>query len=92
MKGSDRDVIAVGVFLFRIFPFILLTADSCNFGVVEELTRVCYFQIALETVLLPILIVTLLARFRNLLDVEITHSVTLCCIMSVHDITCFLTK
>ena len=60
VKGSDRDVSAIvlRVFLFRVFPFILLTtrpADSCNFGVIEKLTGACYFQIALETMLLPIL-------------------------------------
>lgn len=32
-------------------------AELCNFGVIEELDRVCYFQIALQIMLLPILIV-----------------------------------
>jgi hypothetical protein len=31
-------------------------SDSCNFDVFEKLTRACYIQIALETMLLPILI------------------------------------
>ena len=67
VKGSDRDVstVVLCVFLSRTFPFILLTgncifsrpADSCNFGVIEKLTRSCFFQIALETMLLPIIIV-----------------------------------
>ena len=26
-----------------------------NFGVIEKLTRACYFQIALETMILPVL-------------------------------------
>ena len=30
--------------------------QDCNFGVIDELTRACYFQIAHETTLLPILI------------------------------------
>ena len=32
-------------------------ADSCNFGVIEKLTRECYFQIAIESMLLPMLTV-----------------------------------
>ena len=31
-------------------------ADWCNFGAYEKLLRACFFQIALETILLPILI------------------------------------
>jgi hypothetical protein len=30
-------------------------SDSCYFEVFEKLTRACYIQIALETMLLPIL-------------------------------------
>jgi hypothetical protein len=30
-------------------------SDSCYFEVFEKLTRACYIQIALETILLPIL-------------------------------------
>ena len=33
-------------------------SDSCYFEVFEKLNRACYIQIALETMLLPILIVT----------------------------------
>ena len=35
------------------------TFKLCNFGVFEKLTRACFSQIALETILLPILIVML---------------------------------
>jgi hypothetical protein len=33
------------------------SSDSCYFEVFEKLTRACYIQIALETILLPILII-----------------------------------
>jgi hypothetical protein len=33
------------------------SSDSCYFEVFEKLTRACYIQIALETMLLPILII-----------------------------------
>ena len=54
---SDRDVstVVLRVCLFRIIPFIVFSKYSCDFGVIEKLTRACYFQIALETMLLPIL-------------------------------------
>ena len=32
-------------------------SDSCYFELFEKLTRACYIQIALETMLLPILII-----------------------------------
>ena len=39
---------------FSTTPNCTRPADSCNFGVIEKLTRARYFQIALETMLLYI--------------------------------------
>ena len=62
VKRSDRDVstVVLRVFLSQTFPSILSTntthpADSCNFGVIEKLTSACYFQIAIEIIILLIL-------------------------------------
>ena len=55
MKGSDRDVSTVVLHLVSNISFYTRPADSCNFCVIEKLARACYFQIALETMLLSIL-------------------------------------
>ena len=39
---------------FSMTPNCTRPADPRNFGVIEKLTRACYFQIALETMLSPI--------------------------------------
>ena len=44
-------------------PNCIRPADSCNFGVIQKLTRACYFQIAPETMLLPLLILFICRRF-----------------------------
>ena len=60
MKGSDRDVstVVLRVFVSRICPLILLTSnrDECNLASLKKLTSACYFQIARETMLIPILV------------------------------------
>lgn len=40
------------IFIFR-FDFCVVSG-RVQFGVMEKLTRVCYFQIALEIIILPI--------------------------------------
>ena len=44
------------------------SSDSCYFEVFEKLTRACYIQIALETMLLPILISPLNSVIKDYLN------------------------
>ena len=48
-------------------------ADSCYFGVFEKLTCACYFQTALETMLLPILIMNYPTITRGIKFYKFTH-------------------
>ena len=49
-------------------PNCTRAADSCNFGVIEKLTRARYFEIALETMVLPILIMNYTTITRGILQ------------------------
>jgi hypothetical protein len=54
---------------------------SINIEVFEKLTRACYIQIALETMLLPILIINL--KFVHLRLFDILHDFLIICILSI---------